>query len=336
MEESRFPAAVKNPAPSNEEVEHVLQLLQEEDAEERSARQQADASQARAEELKKQLTQLDTEGEFPNEDSLTSLRKMRDETWKLIRSAWLLQEILTGEGTKFSDDHELASYYEMAIHDSDRTADRMWREADKTALRNSLERDIDRQQSIMKRSAQAAQEIRERAQKTYAEWRKAWPELPLPVSHESLRQWMHNLERLRTAHSNWERAKAAHHSAFRTLRTHRNRLASLAEKYHIELISGNDLAPLLERSKGVVGEIKRIRDERAALDKQLRQIEQKVLEAQKALDLATSKERSASEAFRKLLSPYADDVTSPGEGRSLLSQLDALGRSLEKRDSLEE
>ncbi len=336
MEESRFSAALKNPAPSNEEVEHVLQLLQEADAEERSARQQADASRARAEELKKQLNQLDTEGEFPNEDSLTGLRKMRDETWKLIRSAWLLQEIVTGEGTKFSDDHELASYYEMAMNDSDRTADRMWREADKTALRNSLARDIDREQSTSNGEAQSAQEIRERAQSTYAEWRKAWPELPIPVSHESLRQWMQNLERLRTANSNWERAKAAHHNAFRTLRTHRNRLASLAEKYHIEMISGNDLAPLLERSKGVVGEIKRIRDERAALEKQLRQIEQKVLEAQKALDLARSKERSASEAFRKLLSPYADDVTSPGEGRSLLSQLDALGRSLEKRDSLEE
>ena len=336
IDESRFSDALRIPAPSNEEVERILQQLQEADAEERSACQQADSSQARAEELKQQLERLDTAGEFPTEDTLSDLRKKRDETWKLIRSAWLFQEIATGEGTNFSDDHELASYYEMAMRDSDRTADRMWREADKTALRNSLLRDIDRELSISQHSAQAVQDLREKAQSSYAEWRKAWPELPIPASHESLRQWMQNLERLRTAQSSWKRAKAAHRSAFRTLRAHRSRLALLAEKFHIGMISGNDLAPLLERSKSVVAEIKRIRDEHAALDKQLRQIEQKALEAQNAFDAATSKERSASELFRKLLSPYADDVTSPSVGRSLLSQLDALGHFLEKRDGLEE
>ena len=334
--EDQVSRALRNPAPANEEVDRLLQALQDADANEKLALQQAADSQARQEELKERLSQLDLEGEFPNEESLTSLRKMRDETWKLIRSAWLLRDVVTGDGTQFSDDHELASYFEMAVHDSDNTVDRMWREAEKTALRDSLIKAIERERSNSDLATQSASQIREDARNTYTQWRETWPDLPIPASHESLRQWMQNLERLRTLQSRRESASVAHRTAFRVLRTHRNRLASLASQYHVEMISGNDIAPLVERAKRIVQEFKSIRDERASLTKQLRQIEQKVLAAQKALDAATSKERSACEAFKKLLAPYADNVVSPRDGRSLLDQLDALGRLLENCDSLED
>ncbi len=330
----RFCIALENPSPSGEEVEELLRKLQEADAEARAATQQAVDAQARVENLTEELNRLASERELPSEEDLLSRRKLRDATWKLIKSAWLDDHIVTGEGTPYENEQQLASYHESTTHDADDTVDRLWREADRTARRSTINNDLERERAQLEKALRKAEKIRSDAQNDYAIWRESWPVLPIPRSPDGLRQWMLNLERLRALQGLWTKAKAAHRGTFRNLKTHRNRLSALAGQYGFEVLSGNDIGPLLERAKILLQELETNSKDRLGLEKQQRQIERKFPNARKTLNDAILREQAAANAFRKLLEPYANDVTSPVEGRAVLDQFEKLDRSIDARDSL--
>ncbi len=147
LSEDEIAGAVASPSPSTEEVEEILGTLDEAAMSSRAADERAKTDAQREGELAGELEALALEAELPSEEDLADHRKVRDETWSLVKASWLESQTVTGEATAYPDERALASSYERASEDADSAVDRLWQEADRTARRNALMAELKRVQA---------------------------------------------------------------------------------------------------------------------------------------------------------------------------------------------
>ena len=331
--EGEIADAVARPSPSAEAVEEILGTLDDAATGSRVAEERARGDDARERVLAGELETLALEAELPSEADLIDSRRVRDETWSLVKASWLERQAVTGEGTAYPDERALASSYEQAGTDADSVVDRLWQEADRTARRNGLTTELER---VRTERAEALEETRrsaEGASAAYATWRSGWPTHRLPVSPGALRQWATSLERLRSLQADWTAARLAHREAFRNLRAHRARLAELLATRGVAVADGTDLEPVLARASALLGQVEQSRNDRAEMERRLRTIERGVPKKRAALDDAVAAEQMAAAGLTALLGAYGARVDSPRTARGVLARLDQLERLLDTRDN---
>jgi uncharacterized protein YhaN len=325
--------AVASPSPSTEEVEEILGALDEAATSSRAADERAKTDTERERELAGELKTLALEGELPSEENLADHRKVRDETWSLVKASWLEGQPVTGEATAYADERALASSYERASEDADSAVDRLWQEADRTARRNHLVAELERVQAERDRALVESQHSSEGATAAYAAWRSVWSGHRLPESSSALRQWAVNLERLRSLQAEWTTRRLAHRDAFRSLRTHRGRLVELLTSFGVEAGGGSDLGPVLALASAILDGVEKNRSERAEKERRLGTLERGLPKKRAAVDDALKAEQTAAAGLVSILGPYGPGVASPHDAGGVLVRLDRLERLLDTRDN---
>ncbi len=325
--------AVACPSPSTEEIEEILGALDDAATSSRAAEGRAGGGARRERELAGELETLALEVELPSEEDLIASRRVRGETWSLVKASWLEHQVVAGKGTAYPDERALASSYEQAGTEADSVVDRLWQEADRTARRNGLTTELERVRAEHAEAVEESRRSAEGASAAYATWRSGWPAHRVPESQGALRQWAANLERLRALQADWTTARLAHREAFRNLRAHRGRLAELLATFGVAVTDGTDLEPVLARASALLGDIEQNRNDRAEKERRLRTIERGLPKKRTALDDAAAAEQTAAAGLTTLLGAYGAGVASPHDAGGVLARLDQLERLLDIHDN---
>lgn len=332
--EADISGTVTSPSPSTEEVEKILGTLDEAATSSRAADERAKTDAQREGELAGDLQTLALEGELPSEKDLADRRKVRDETWSLVKASWLEGQSVTGEATPYPDDRALASSYERASEDADSAVDHLWQEADRTARRNAITAELERVQADRDKALEESQRASESATAAYATWRSTWPAQRLPESPGALRQWTVNLEHLRSLQAEWITRRLAHREAFRSLRAHRARLVRLLTTFGVETGGGSDLGPVLARASAFLAGVEKTRNERADKESRLGTLERGLPKRRVAVDDAVAAEQAAAAGLVTALGPYGLRVASPHDAGAVLALLARLAGLVDTRDNL--
>ena len=334
LAEQDIRGALTSPAPSNEEMEDILERVEKYESQARTAQGRAEDAERHETQLGQQLTSLALEIVLPTEEDLTERRGVRDAKWAVVKASWLEHKPVTGESTTYEDEAALALSYEMAGAEADQVVDRLWREADRTARRKSLLQELERAQSSRAQEDEKAQLASENALGAYATWCAAWPGQRFPESAKALRQWSTNLAQLRSLDDAWTNTRLTHRETFRSLRSHRGRIAAALLALHSNVPAGLDLHPLLVQAQSVLVEAEEQQRERSDKKLALRACERDLPTKETALKAAVDDERTAATLLTSLLGPYGTRVKSPQDATGALTQLNSLFQCLDARDDL--
>lgn len=333
LSDDEIAGAVASPSPSNEEVEEILGTLDEAATSSRADGERARTHTQREGELAGELEALALEAELPSEEDLADHRKVREETWSLVRASWLEGQTVTGEATDYPDERALASSYERASEEADSAVDRLWQEAGRTARRHALVAELQRVRAERDRALEESRRASEGATAAYVKWLSTWPGQRLAKSPAALRQWAVNLERLRSLQTEWTTRQLACHEAVRSLRKHRERLVELLTTFGVEAAGGSDLGPVLARASAFLSGVEENRNERAQKEERLGTLTRGLPKRRAAVDDAVAAEQTAAAGLVSVLGPYGAGMASPQDAGGVLARLDRLERLLDTRDN---
>jgi hypothetical protein len=330
--EEEIENAIASPSPSNEEIEEILGTVDEAAMHARAQDESGSSNALRETSLTGELHTFELEGDLPSSEDLADHRRIRDDTWLLVKASWLEHQAVTGDTTDFPDDRALASSYERTNENADDTVDRLWREADRTAKRNALTAELDRVKANQAAALAEAERIREDSSSAYATWRSGWSTQRLPES-PGLRQWALNMERLRALQDEWTAQRLSHREAFRSVRQHRGQLIGLLATVGVVAVGGGDLAPVLTRASAYLEDVEKYRIERDEKQRRLATLERGLPKRGTAVDNAVAAEQAAVASFASLVAPYGSGLTSPRDAGVVLARLDQVGHQLDTRDN---
>ena len=110
-------------------VEGCIQTERELDEKLARVKQEMEALEKQAGELRRQIGLLRTTGAVPSEKDLALARARRDHGWKLVRKAWLDKQPDVAGELEFSPDRPLPEAYEDSVTQADRISDELRRES---------------------------------------------------------------------------------------------------------------------------------------------------------------------------------------------------------------
>lgn len=323
--------------PSPETVDRHEAVLTEIEQQFRSLEERLEDAVGRRAEFDRQIEQLRLEGDIPTEEALLAARRLRDQGWQLVVEAW--QQGLTDNErleqflTQVKVGHDLKAAYQHAVEAADDLADRLRREATRVATRANLQANrnsIDQQALAIGARYEAAQAERRKAE---AAWAACWQPLGIePNSPREMRVWL--------------RRQAALVEKSQSQRISRNQLRQLDERIqtcrrelgHCLTVLGEPcsgeletLATLIVRSRAVVEHIRAVADRREALEKEIRQANQRLTGAQDASERALAERAVWQQQWAEAIEPLGlTSESTPVVANDLLNQTDELFARLDE------
>lgn len=325
--------AVARPAPSSQEADALLQVVERFQTDANAAERRATELEDIRRQHEAALVELARGGDLPTEADLAVIRHQRDELWAAARAAWLSHRAVTGPGTDYPDEPDLADAVTRSIDHADRTVDRLWREADRTAHRASLSSQLQRAVAERDEALRHADLARTNAADHYHQWRRQWPDQLLPDRHEELRRWIQDFEALCARHQRWRHADRTHRVAFRAVVSHRRTLGRLLADDEIPLPAGAELRPMVERAEQVLQSVSQARAEQAVDQQRLAEVDRVVLpKRRREATKAAEAEDVARGEVLGLLGGFAPAAGSAEEAGAAVERLRVVDRWIHERD----
>ncbi|MBT9142592.1 MAG: Chromosome partition protein Smc [Dehalococcoidia bacterium] len=146
------------------------------------------------------INALQSSGEIPTDDILTTVRNRRQAGWQLIRRSWLEGNPDTEAEKAFDPENPLDIAYESSVTAADNAADALRREAARVADKSSCLQSIARSRHEINLLREKRTDIEARLKEANARWLKAWQNAGIiPLTPDEMRAW---LERHQTVTSN--------------------------------------------------------------------------------------------------------------------------------------
>jgi uncharacterized protein YhaN len=213
------------------------------------------------EELRTLLTQLCEirySGEVPTERDLIQVRSNRDLGWRLLKRRWLEGEDVAEEALAFSPSAPLHETYETMVDLSDRTADRLRREADRVQKHASLKSGIEGLENRLVKLKGEREDLEDRIADAQNRWRALWSNCDIePLSPREMRQWLLGFEKLCFQIREAERAAVETAEKERYRRDLRDALiAQMREIGEVQDFAGFEISPVLMHAEALLDRIK--------------------------------------------------------------------------------
>lgn len=295
--------------PTAETVDRHEAVLTEVDQQLRSLQERLDHLMSQRAEFDRQIEQLRLEGDVPTEEALLAARRLRDQGWQLLLDAWqngqhdakALEQFFAQ--AEVSDD--LASTYRHTVEAADDLADRLRREAHRVAARANLQAShdsLDRQIALIGQRLEATQAGRGRAE---AAWIDCWQPLGIqPHSPREMRVWLRRQAALVEQAENRRGLCSQLRQLDERIQTCRRELGqcltALGEPFPE---ASETLAAVLGHSRGLVEHIEVVADRRQVLEKEIRQLNNRLTGAQVAAEKACAERAAWQEQWAEAIEP---------------------------------
>lgn len=146
------------------------------------------------------LITLQSSGEIPTDDALTTVRNRRQAGWQLIRSSWLEGNPDAEAEKAFDPENPLDIAYESSVTAADNIADTLRREAGSVAAKSSCLQSIARSRHEINLLREKRTGIEARLTEANDRWLKTWQNAGIiPLTPGEMQAW---LERHQTVASN--------------------------------------------------------------------------------------------------------------------------------------
>jgi uncharacterized protein YhaN len=285
-----------------------------------------------------QLHEIQYGGDVPTEEELLKLRSRRDYGWGLLKRQWLDQEDIAEEAIVFSSDSRLHDAFENLVGLSDRTADRLRREAERVQKHASLTSRIDGMEDHLKERKREMDQLDSALDDAERRWQELWSTFGInPLSPREMREWLSGFEKLRFRVE--EAGKAAREVVQKEIHRQELRGSLIAEMQRLggsRNFSDDALAPVLMHAEDLVDAVKSTQTKREKL-------EAKIEELEDALRSAFADKRNAEENLKKwqkrwkeVLSPVGlNPDTHPEAAIDSLDILQSCFAKLKEADTIE-
>ena len=243
--------------------------------------------QRELDEVLTELKRIDYEGGVPTEKELEEKRLRRDETWNLVKRAWL-------DGEEPAPTKELPKEYERCVAEADKAVDRMRKEADKVTRKASLTASREGLGETIERLKIRRDEASGALAAFFERWKDIWkPSSVEAGSPKEMKQWLgrwqdilSKVEELSSGEASLEKLKAER-------RERRSELEQLLVSQGVALAEEGDLlSPRLELAEDFFAkEEKRVNERRLLLEqekdlcRQSKRLREKIQQAVSALDV---------------------------------------------------
>ncbi|MFP4455577.1 MAG: AAA family ATPase [Desulfonatronovibrio sp.] len=166
-----------------------------------AARQELKLAEEKLQELEEHLESrqetlsgLDPDQSIPEPDTLSRARSLRDQGWKLIKSAWLdgaESEPQTQTFLEQTNSVDLAHGFEKTLTGADQTADILLEKADQVAAKQALIREIQGLEEKKHHLEMTVRSSSENYSQVMRKWRELWSKADIsPLSPREMTAWM--------------------------------------------------------------------------------------------------------------------------------------------------
>ncbi len=306
--------------------------------------QKKDRIQTEQEELDAELRRFVTElheiryaGEVPTEEELIEIRSRRDLGWRLIRREWLEAQDIAHEALSFSPDSPLPEAYENLVGLSDRTADRLRREADRVQKLASLKSRVEGCESRRAEIKQENERLDSQLEDAARRWQELWSTCGInPLSPREMREWLSGFEKLRFRVEEAEKAAGElNQKEIQRQELRAGLITEMRKMGEIRDFPGQEITPVIMRAETLADVIKSTQTKREKL-------ESKVGDVEKSLKTAENEKKNGEENLKKwrdnwkeaLIPLGLDPSTRPEEAVDHIETLQSCFEKLKEADAL--
>ncbi|NTW83611.1 MAG: AAA family ATPase [Chlorobiaceae bacterium] len=223
-------------------------------------------------ETDEQLRRLYFSADVPSEEELSRQRSRREEGWQLLRRQWIGDEDVTEESRDYDPEHPLPEAYEIMVVRTDRTADRLYREAELLEKHASFKAEAEK---IAKR-LEGLREQDDVLEKSFAElqqrWLEQWAPCGIaPLSPREMLAWNALFEQLRVQVREFEKIRRELEEKGALRRELReNIVKAIAAEAEGESFPGEELQGPIDYVRELLERVEKVRKDRELLDQRLR------------------------------------------------------------------
>ena len=257
------------PLPSTETIGQFVESYREGKEGKRINQERQQTVQEELDRVRRDLRVMERAGAVATEDDLIKARKHRDRGWQLVRRVWLDQEELPEEIHAYSETKNLPDAFEAEMRTADEVSDHLRSASERVHQYASLLAEAEKLQDQSKRLDEEETEITARQTQLDLEWQEVWEACGLqPRSPREMRAWMEQFQGvLRGAQE--ARQKGMEKQPLLAQR-HSLRSGLVAALHTLSWkgdLPGDELMPILSYAEQVLTELKGVRDQRTALQK---------------------------------------------------------------------
>jgi uncharacterized protein YhaN len=281
--------------------------------EKRHVRSEREKLEAERDQVAEQLHEIASAAEVPTEEELTRCRSRRDHGWRLLRRQWLEGEDIAAESRDYDPGHPLPEAYERLVAISDRTADRLYREAERVQKHASLKARVEGVEQRIAALHEKESAVDSALAEAELRWRELWSPCAItPLSPREMYAWLTGFDKLRFQAGESDRL-AAEVAALKERQQELRAIliAELAALGERQEFPGEELSPVLRFAEQLVQRLQGDRSRRETLAGRIRDLEN-------ALENAGLERADAEEELRQWQSCWEDAVTPLGIGGATL------------------
>ena len=296
---------------------------------------------ADADEIVKEISRLDEQGEVPHEHELKRARELRDLGWQLVREKLLGRSVDSGREYQFRQHFDTAlsldAAYEQAVRRADELADRLFKSAEKVARKTHL---CSQQVSLRRQLATADDDFNtvEQQQEEFEEsWVAVWQSTDIkPLPPREMRAWLTRHQRLVEQAETIRKQQSACESIQSRIATHREELRrQLAAIGSIAMEEDISLAALVAQAADEAARLDDLTLQRTQLAERQTQAQRDLDEAQRQASTADEELATWLSQWEKAVRPLGLDATAtPAAANELLRQTEELFDRLNDAEKL--
>ena len=137
------------------------------------------------------IRELESIAEIPSEEKLLTVRSLRDQGWKLIRTKLQQGEWDSEQLDAYTNGQHIEVVYEDHVRDADHIADTMRMEAEKVGEKNKLLSDIASCKKKITELEKDENSLKEELKAWETAWHELWkPSQISPLTPEEMKEWL--------------------------------------------------------------------------------------------------------------------------------------------------
>jgi uncharacterized protein YhaN len=284
--------------------------------------------------LERQIKALTAAGSIPSEADLIQARKHRDEGWRLVRDAWLLGKIDSGQIEAYDPKtKDLAQAYEKSVRAADEVGDRLRNESGRVAKLAGFR--ADRAES--KKRIAALEEALAQTNAAYStierRWIEVWRALHIrPGLPREMAAWLKRFDKLMNAAADLRVRRAEVEQIGEFINAHRRALSAELEALgEAPAEVGVSLDDLLDRCRLLVRDMTDTQRKRENLLGHIKDLHRRIADAEKDLEQVETAQKVWKKKWGNAVkSLKLDESALPAEADSVLDRSQQLFERMEQ------
>lgn len=287
--------------------------------------------------LDKDIKALHIAGAVPTEQELIEARRKRDMGWSLVRKNWIESEDVSKESILFDPGVPLHESYEKSVHLADDVADRLRREAKRVEKLAQLLASREQGGEKLNTLRHELHMLLRGKNKLEKDWVDLWGRISIkPLSPREMSAWHKKWEMLVARRKNIrEFFKEMELLKKRILNHHKDLLSSLNRLGEKGIPSDNSINSLMDRCRGTIDKFEEMESQRRHLEKEITEIEKKLLTAIKRKSRAQLNLDNWHESWEKAVSELGlSKETTPSQANAFITKTQNLFEKIYRADEL--